>query len=266
MGSVPYRVEIWKYGSFLMSISEETYDLYYEWLISPDSADKNYKSNEMASGETRTGVQLEPGDHYTIRICDGNADKNALFAERICDDTYAESGEFDIKPTLTMQVLTAQDHLVFEDYLTNDPGHYNFYVPYDMAAGEYRVKLTAKCDHLCSNAFTGSSFSTTAESCPFTVLSATPPPPSHPPPGGWEIPVMKAFESGYNAMGDSAFTASNGDYFSSTKDEDKSCENICFAGLGRRHRSLLFGGLGYVPTPNKGVYPCVSRRQECNCC
>jgi len=284
-GTMPWRVEIWKYGSYITRIAMPVYASSYDWLVSPDSAAKDWMSNDIASGEgTSTRVNLEPGDRYTIRVCDGSADASQGYAEQKCDagTGFAESGEFDILPTVDMvepactmtdykapaeiqavwqsyyvggsrvaiTLHDSNDEVVFTDNPITDTGYYNFYAPFDMASGMYRFKVSAVCDSdqnfMCSNYWMGTS-SVVGTGCWFTVSTAPSPPspPANSPNTPWAIPIVKALESGFNQFGSAAYTNNDGVTYTAHDDIGEDCQTVCLAGYGgRRARKLLFGGLG----------------------
>lgn len=301
-GAMPWRVEIWKYGTFITRIASPVYASFYEWLVSPDSAAKDWMSNSILSGTgTRTGVNLEPGDRYTIRICDASADDDQPTAEQICDDAYGESGEFDILPTVKMvepscimeeftppstiqavwqsyyvdmstvsiSLHNSNDEVVFTEPSISNTGYYSFYAPYDMAAGMYRFKVSADCGGWCSNYWmTGETASIVGTGCWFTlaeVTTETPPSPPSLPGDAYEIPIIKAFEAGFNQYGAAAYSNNDGITYSSSDDSKKPCQEVCLAGYGRA-RKLLFGGLNAINfLTEEGLMPCTPRAQDCNC-
>lgn len=303
-GTMPWRVEVWKYGSFMTRLASPVYASYFEWLVSPDSAAKDWVSNDIGSGAgTSTRFNLEPGDRYTIRICDGSADASQGYAEQICDESFAESGEFDILPaidmlepscimsgytapaniqavwqsyytggsaTITLTVHNSNDDVVYTDAGITDTGYYNFYAPYDMAGGMYRFKVAADCGSSCTNYWMKDAASSViGTGCWFTVATAASPPspPANTPLVPYEIPIVKAFESGFNQYGAAAYSANDGLTYQSKDDSAEDCQSVCLAGYGRA-RKLLFGGLSSsygINLLTESVMPCTTRAAECNC-
>ena len=136
-----------------------------------------------------------------------------------------------------------------------------------MASGNYKFKVTAECSGSCTNYWMSGSYSTVVgEGCAFSINTATSPPPSPPPPGGASpsiptlLPILKEFTSTY---GNSVFSTNKGtNYDFNPADSNKDCNQICFAGSGRRR--LLFGGLGYV-SGQTGWLLCNNFQKNCNC-
>jgi len=300
--TVPFRVEIWKYGEFQTRIEDSTYSTTFEWMVTPDAADAPWKTNTEGSGETFTRFNLVPGDDYTIRVCDGSLDASQPVEEQICDDTYSESGEFALEPTLTMlepdcsgTTITsgANVQVVWSSYYISaaatltislstgdyfelwsesgiaNTGYYNFWAPFDMPVGSYRFKVTADCSdcavdpyvsggvHVNPQYMVGTYSTVEASTCPFTLATGTSPPappPSSTPNAPWEIPIIKAFESG---LGGSVYTPNTGaDSFVISESSD--CYQVCTT----RGRRLLFGGLNYLS--GSGL-PCSAAARQCNC-
>lgn len=183
VSQIAFRVELWKFGNFQTRLSDAIYGTSLEWFVEPDSAHDYYYKNGFvnssltnAGNGTRTKFSLQPGDHYTIRVCDWSIDANQPYAERICDDSFAESGEFDIVPTilvdnpacavsysppqlitvtwtsfyvhnttLTVSLFTDDYYLVYEEKVP-DYGYYSFYVTPDTPGGSYRFRVSASCE------------------------------------------------------------------------------------------------------------------------
>merc|ERR1719198_1570354 len=206
-----------------------------------------------AGNGTRTKFSLQPGDHYTIRVCDWSIDANQPYAERICDDSFAESGEFDIVPTilvdnpacavsysppqlitvtwtsfyvhnttLTVSLFTDDYYLVYEEKVP-DYGYYSFYVTPDTPGGSYRFRVSASCE--------------TSEGCD----------------NYWMLGDFRGHKSGANYDYSAGSTVFGGD----------NCQIICRPALmaSQYGRRLLFGGLQYAST---GII-CSPQMHQCNC-
>jgi len=301
------QVEIWRYGSFVQRLQECSHAARYDWLVSPDSADRQYLTQKTGLSEevgTTKGFRssqgvFQPGDRYTIRVCDGHLDDNEPFDEQKCDDSFGESGEFDVEPTtallepgcdasfaaptniqavwtsyyiahasLTIQLYTTGNVLVFQEQDIANTGYYNFYATHDLPSGGYYFKVSATCGSGCTNYWMGQGTTTIGTGCRFGITAAASPPSPPASTEPYEVPIMKTFESGYNAFGGDSFTANTGiTYGDFDTHGDNSCETACLVGRGRR---LLFGGLnnmgggggnGWMPENA----PCTARQIQCNC-
>ena len=100
-GITPFRLEIWQAGDFMTRIEDRFYTNMFEWMVTTDASDPDWKST-VTKTLKQTKFNLEPGSKYTIRICNSNLDELYQQDDQMCDQTYGESGEFDIVPTVTM--------------------------------------------------------------------------------------------------------------------------------------------------------------------
>merc|ERR1719162_1494326 len=110
---------------------------------------------------------FQPGDKYTVRVCSYSENED----EEICDDTYGESGEFNINAVVRMLSpvqantytpgdfipitwqsyfvsgnkvnikIKYQSNVVWSKDAVDDTGAYTFYVPPDMKAGLYTIEV-----------------------------------------------------------------------------------------------------------------------------
>jgi len=110
---------------------------------------------------------FQPGDKYTVRVCSYSENED----EEICDDTYGESGEFNINAVVRMLSpvqantytpgdfipitwqsyfvsgnkvnikIKTENHVVWKKDAVDDTGAYTFYVPPDMKAGLYTIEV-----------------------------------------------------------------------------------------------------------------------------
>ena len=115
------RVELWRYGSFVTRIYNSKYGYAntvkeVNWHVEPgpqaDSSDFPSSSPDKTYGALKAGGQIapgtkawlqffknfQPGDKYTVRVCGYSENED----EEICDDTYGESGEFNINAVVRM--------------------------------------------------------------------------------------------------------------------------------------------------------------------
>ena len=119
------RVELWRYGSFVTRIYNSMHGYAntikeINWHVEPgpqadagaaDSGpNKTYGSlrdgpnivSGDAAGKHKAWLQFfrnfQPGDHYTVRVCAYSENED----EEVCDETYGESGEFNINAVVRM--------------------------------------------------------------------------------------------------------------------------------------------------------------------
>jgi len=184
------RVELWRYGSFVTRIYNSMHGYAntvkeINWHVEPgpqaDSADgtsanKTYGALQ-AGGQIDSGSptnawlqffkNFQPGDKYTVRVCSYSENED----EEICDDTYGESGEFNINAVVRMLSpvqantytpgdfipitwqsyfvsgnkvnikIKTENHVVWKKDAVADTGAYTFYVPPDMTAGLYTIEV-----------------------------------------------------------------------------------------------------------------------------
>jgi hypothetical protein len=179
------RVELWRYGSFVTRLYNSMYGYAnhikeINWHVTPgpnvDSADMTINANKSFMALQPKGTlngwkqffhNFQPGDRYTVRVCSYSDNED----EEICDDTYGESGEFNINAVVRMlspvqtQLYKPGDFIpiTWQSYFVNgnkvninmklesrivwskqgitDTGAYTFYVPPDMKPGLYTIEV-----------------------------------------------------------------------------------------------------------------------------
>ena len=317
-----FRVELWRYGSFSTRMYDSKF-LYagatatVNWNVYPGPTDKDTPSAPFPTNKSKTYTAvyepagtptwfhhyhgLTPGDKYTIRICGYSEDP----LEQICDNTFGESGEFDIVGVIDMLSPTRENTFAPGSYVpitwqsywmgstvdlkvwkdgtvvysssgTTDDGVFTFYVSPDMAAGVYEVTV-AKAGESCNGGSCKTFFTVLGNPSPPPAASPPPPPPPLPgAPGSdaWEVPIIQAFKGSFGLDEVKDGPGAHVDYgTTSTVAGGINCDYVCHVyqtsnGIvgGRRSRRLLFGGLQYSSVDTNVAVGCSEDMIKCGCC
>jgi len=146
-------------------------------------------------------------------------------------------------------------------------GVLNYFPAPDTPTGQYVMEVSGTSE---------SGVRTTGRSGVFSIITATSPPPapfpppspSPPPNAPFELPIIKAFRSGFGLGSATSMGGSNGDYSTmSTYSGGDNCEYVCrvYRTVGTGGRRLLFGGLQYANSP-QDVVGCTPAQVRCGCC
>lgn len=184
-----HRVELWRYGSFVTRVYNSMHGYAntikeINWHVEPgpqaDAGDPASGPNktygalqdgaQITPGMPKTWLQFfrnfQPGDHYTVRVCAYSENED----EEVCDETYGESGEFNINAVVRMItpvqantyypgdfipitwqsyfvsgneveiIMKTENHVVWRKKVS-DTGAYTRYATPDLTPGLYTIEV-----------------------------------------------------------------------------------------------------------------------------